>query len=455
MSDRALVIGLDGMPRTLLDHLIREGVTPNLASLVGPAGCAELVAPVPEISSTSWASFLTGVNPGRHGVYGFVDLVPGGYETYYPNVSHLRARPFWSYAGEHGLDTVCLNVPGTYPAPAIRGVLVSGFVAPVLERAVRPQRLVGPLRQLRYELDVEVGDVAGDPVGFHGRLRRSLAARTAAFRHVLGTEPWDLAVAVFTETDRFQHFLWRTVVEPDDPLHPMALDFYRQIDTAVGAVVEAAGGRTPFLVSDHGFGRADRQFYLNQWLREGGWLSPLAEVGTLAAMDRASRAFALDPGRVYLHRASRFPRGCLTDRAADELAAELADRLRALRWSAGGVGPGVDGPPLLSEVHHRAEVYAGPLLAGAPDLVAVPAAGVQLRGGWRPPGPGAVEVLTGTHTRGDAVFAAPGGLAASRVDMADVAPTVLAAVGVFPPGLDGSDLRSTTAFRSTTAARAR
>ncbi|ONI76180.1 hypothetical protein ALI144C_36515 [Actinosynnema sp. ALI-1.44] len=440
MTDRALVIGLDGMPRSLLHRLIDGGTLPRLAEVVADSGCAELIAPVPEISSTSWATFLTGVNPGKHGVYGFVDLVPGGYGTYFSNVTHLSATPLWRHAADAGLETVCLNVPGTYPAPDVHGTLVSGFVAPVIERAVRPQWLVDPLRALDYELDVEVGDVRGDPSGFVARVRRCLTARTEAFKYLLGTRPWDLAVAVFTETDRLQHFLWRAVDDPADPLHGEILEFYRQVDTAVGTVMDLAPDVRPILVSDHGFGPAHCQFYVNAWLRERGWLAPLGQTANLSDVDSSSRVFALDPARFYVNRKGRFPRGALSDSAADDLAVEVADGLRALRWAGTQVGADVDGPLVFDEVLPGEQVYHGVRAHDGPDVVAVPARGVQARGGFQVGELVVPDVLTGTHTRSDAVLSVPGGTSTFLADMTDVAPTALAEVGVFPDGLDGRDI---------------
>ncbi|WP_263247612.1 alkaline phosphatase family protein [Saccharopolyspora rosea] len=437
MSGRTLVIGLDGMPKSLLEELAAGGVVPRLAEVLAGSGRAELLAPVPEISSTSWATFLTGVNPARHGIFGFVDLVPGEYRTYFPNAGHLRAPALWEHAADDGLTTVCLNVPGTYPAPDIRGTVVSGFVAPRLDRAVRPQRLVAPLRRAGYELDVEIGDVAADPAGFLGRVHRSLRARTRAFRFLLAERPWDLAVAVFTETDRFQHFLWNRV--QGGPA-PEALDFYRSVDAAVGQLLDSVPDVTPFLVSDHGFGPAHCQFHVNAWLREQGLLAGLDTCPKLSAVDSASRVFALDPARFYVHREDRFPRGAVGDAEADELVELLAARLRALRWSGSEVGPHVDGPPLLDGVHLREKVYAGPHLDEAPDLVAVPARGVQLRGSFTSRSVTAPDVLTGTHTRDDAVFTVPGAVRVPRVGMADAAATVLAAAGVRVAGLDGADV---------------
>jgi predicted AlkP superfamily phosphohydrolase/phosphomutase len=444
MASRALVIGLDGMPLSLLRQLAADGVMPRTASLLGHGVTAELLAPVPEISSTSWATFLTGVGPGRHGIYGFTDLRPGGYEVYFPNLTDLQARPIWDYAAAHGRTTLCLNVPGTYPAARIRGVMVSGFVAPSLGRAVQPERLAGVLTGLGYQVDVEVGDVAADARAFLGRVRQSLTARTRTFAHLLACEPWDLAVAVLTETDRLQHFLWRHVADPASELHEPVLEVYRQVDAAVGALTDQADGTAGlFIVSDHGFGPAVCQFHVNAWLRGKGWLADLTEAATLASIDDSTRVFALDPARFYLHTADRFPRGSLSRREADLLAAELAAALRRLRWRDGAIGEDLDGPAVISEVYLRDEIYQGPLAPGAPDVVAVPAPGVQLRGDWKAPALTGPDVLTGTHTRDDAVFwASREDVAADLVDMADLAPTVLASLGIDTGPLDGRNLFS-------------
>jgi predicted AlkP superfamily phosphohydrolase/phosphomutase len=435
VSRRALVLGLDGMPLDLLRRLAADGVMPAVAELLAGGTAVELEAPVPEISSTSWASFLTGANPGRHGVYGFVELVPGSYEPYFPNVTALRAPPLWDHVAAAGLSTLCLNVPGTYPAPAIRGAVVSGFVAPSLERAVSPARLLEPLRRRGYPLDVEVGDPAADPAGFLARVRAATTARAAAFEHLLDTEPWDVAVAVLTETDRLQHFLWRPVTDPRSPLHQPVLDVYALVDVAVGRLARRARDTDELvLLSDHGFGPADCQFHVNAWLREAGYLAPADRTPAPAALAEDTAVFALDPARLYLHRAGRFPRGGLDPAGAGALADEVAERLLALRWRDGELGPDVPGRPVVDRVYRRDEVYAGPLVELAPDLVAMPAHGVQLRGSFRPGPALAGDVFTGTHTRGNAVFYLRGDPAGVALDgpvaMQDAVPLVLGRLGV-------------------------
>lgn len=441
-----LVIGLDGVPHWLLQSLADRGVMPNVAALLPQGTLRPLSAPVPDISSTSWSSFLTGTDPGDHGIYGFIDLEPGSYRTYFPNLHDLRSEPLWLAVERAGDASLVLNVPGTYPAPALDGALVAGFVAPNFARAVHPPELHDDLRAFQYELDVEVGDVAGDPVGFLDRLDAVLDARRRAFRWLLGSRPWRLAICVITETDRLHHFLWSQLMDPNAPLHPRILDFYGRVDATVGELLEAAPDATPVLVSDHGFGPAAIQFSVNSWLRQVGYLD--AHAASLEEIDSRTTAFALDPARIYLNRGPRFPgpRRSLDGRGWEAVRAELTDRLLALRRRPDGtIAESGDGDPIVSEVLRGDELYVGPQSAGAPDLVAMPAHDVQLRGAWSSQGLTVDSPLTGTHTRHDALFWCRGDRGEGQVQMRDVAPSVLAEAGLSPlPGMRGVDVRATT-----------
>ena len=86
-TKRACVIGLDGVPCTLLKDMMERGVMPNLKELVGRGTLTDMTVSLPEISSVSWSSFMTGKNPGEHGIYGFTDLKENSYDqdVYFTN----------------------------------------------------------------------------------------------------------------------------------------------------------------------------------------------------------------------------------------------------------------------------------------------------------------------------------------------------------------------------------
>jgi predicted AlkP superfamily phosphohydrolase/phosphomutase len=428
-----LVIGLDGVPFWLLRDLADAGVMPAIGALLPQGGLRPLRAPIPDISSTSWAGFLTGAEPGRHGIYGFVELVPGGYATYFPNLRDLKAPPLWQPVASDGGRSLVVNVPGTYPAPSLAGTLVSGFVAPDFDRAISPQQHREPLRGLGYQLDVEVGDVRADVPAFLDRVDEALIGRRRGLRHLLDREPEArLAICVFTETDRIHHFLWRDLMDPGSPYRDRILDFYRRLDAAIAELVGAAGDGGLMLVSDHGFGPVTTQFYVNAWLREAGYLALPSAAASLTEIDERTTAFALDPGRIFLNRRDRFPRG--RELPVEETLDRIGAGLLALRRTADGTitaaGPG---EPVVAQVLRGAELYRGPCAAAACDLYVVAAPGVQVRGAWTTDALAVDGPLTGTHTREDALLWSRGDFGTSAVDMRDVAPAVLAALGIQPP----------------------
>ncbi len=120
------MIGLDGTPASYLRRRISEGALPNLAALARDGSLLSARAPLPPISSVSWASASTGTNPGRHGVFGFVERKPGSWEITFTNVHTIREPTVWDLAARAGKRSIVVNVPGTYPAQpqANGGVLI-------------------------------------------------------------------------------------------------------------------------------------------------------------------------------------------------------------------------------------------------------------------------------------------------------------------------------------------
>ena len=213
---RVCVIGLDGTPASLLRRLIAAGELPALASLAAE-GVGEAVAPLPPVSSVSWASATTGRSPGAHGVFGFVERQRDSYDLTFTNSTSIRVPTAWELAGRAGLRSLVVNIPGTYPARQIDGVIVTGFVSPTLERAVHPPRVLPELQALDYAVDVDLGLGHRDLGAFVDELFRAHAVRRRAFRLLLEQEEWQLAYLAFTGTDRLHHFLWAQMEDGEEP----------------------------------------------------------------------------------------------------------------------------------------------------------------------------------------------------------------------------------------------
>jgi predicted AlkP superfamily phosphohydrolase/phosphomutase len=120
-KNRTVIIGIDGVPFGLLDDLAEKGVMPNFAELKREGVFTPMKSSIPEISSVSWSSVITGKNPGEHGIYGFTELIEGTYTISFPNFRNLKAPAFW-HEKNNNKSYIILNVPSTYPTRELNGV---------------------------------------------------------------------------------------------------------------------------------------------------------------------------------------------------------------------------------------------------------------------------------------------------------------------------------------------
>ena len=109
---------------------------------------------------------MTGKNPGEHGIFGFTDLKTAEVALRLPSFDDIRRPAIWQ-ACDH-LNSIVVNLPFTYPARPLRGTLISGFVAPIFERAVYPQSLIDWLRSRNYRTDVDAAKARHDPGSYQG-----------------------------------------------------------------------------------------------------------------------------------------------------------------------------------------------------------------------------------------------------------------------------------------------
>ena len=432
------VIGLDGVSVPLVRDLTARGLMPNLAQLLAGGTVAPMRSSIPVISSVSWTSFMTGRNPGKHGVYGFTDVKPGTFTMFFPNFGNVRSDTLWDVAGRAGKRSIVLNVPNTYPAHPLEGLLVSGFVAVNLERAVFPPSLLPRLQAENYRIDVDYLNADQRPEPFFEDLAATLEARRRVYLSLVRDEPWDLFIAVVTECDRLHHYFWHQYADPAGLHHQRLLDFYRRLDDVLGALVSALpAGTVLFIVADHGHTLIHREFYPNVWLREQGLLALKAEKPKgLADVDPATKIFTLDPGRIYVHRQGRFPLGAVGSTEADDLLGHVREGLLALRDDRPGRAG--DGRPV-PRIFARDEIYRGPCVESAPDLVLDFADGYDPKGAFGRTELFGRSALTGMHTYADALFFMNRrDVPTDGLDIIDVGPTVLAVMGIDPPAdMDG------------------
>ena len=269
-------------------------------------------------------------------------------------------------------------------------------------------------------------------------------------------------VCVFDITDRLQHMFFRHL----DAKHPANLGrngkhkdairkLYIEMDELVGRTMEAAAGDDTalFVMSDHGFKPFRRGVNLNTWLYRHGYLAVKGDGPTGADMFgdvdwSRTKAYAVGFGGIYLNLEGREAQGVVRPDAVEQLKREISDGLRALVDAVEDVQP-------VREVYDATQVYSGPYVADAPDLIVGFRPGHRV--GWASVTGGISDEVIEDNTRywsGDHNFNppdVPGMLFSNRQIVSDspgimdIGPTVLDLFGVaIPAYCDGVSLMPAT-----------
>ena len=419
---RLFILSLDGVPHSFLQDARAVGRFPNLARL---GKQVEIGSTLPAVSSVAWATFSTGVNPGNHGVFGFIDRDPATLVERIPSSRDLSSPTLWEMLNAQGKKTIAINVPLTYPPLDVNGIMVSCFLCTDLARGVTPRSLLPRLEALDYRIDPDPALAATDRRAYFDEILATFRARRRALLDLF-QEPWDLFMCHVMMTDRVNHFFWKDGHDQESPFHDRFWSFYQEVDDLVGEVDSLLPTDVEFLLlSDHGFCELKQEVDLNAALAQGQLLSYTKGGSGLRAIGK-SAAYSLLPGRVYVHSNGSGPLRAVRDQASD-LLTELRD---------------AEGNPVLERVLPREEAYSGKRAGNAPDLVALSRPGFDLKGRFTP-GPvfGPASARSGMHTGGDAFALVRGQALRSGGSILDATPTVFELMGLPIPGhLEGRSL---------------
>jgi predicted AlkP superfamily phosphohydrolase/phosphomutase len=432
---KVVVIGPDGTPLSLIRRLIDQGELPNFARIFRDGSVRPMTSSIPAVSSVAWSSFMTGKNPGKHGIFGFLDHRPHSYDTFIPNSRTMHGETLWEILSHHGKRVVVMNVPVTYPPRQVNGILVAGFLAPKLEKGTYPPAVGEQLVNMGYRLDVDPWQARKDRDQFVADLYYTLDKREEAMLHFMDTVEWDFFMLQIMETDRLHHFLWEEMEQNDPRYGPAFLELYHRMDRLLGRLYDRLGSEVTLIVmSDHGFTLMKKEVYVNRWLQDHGWLSftkdPPDSLGDIHAN---SRGYSMDPGRIFINLRGREPLGSVgPGEEYEALRDELAQALSSL------ADPD-SGEPMIERVYRREEIYSGECYPQAPDLVAMPHRGYDLKGSLHKDVLTDRGVITGAHTYDDAMLYVRGQqIGKEVVSIVDVMPTILHLMGVpVPQDVDG------------------
>ena len=419
---KLLIIGLDGATLDLIHPWAAEGKLPTLAGLMQSGVTGPLESTLPPVTSPAWPTFMTGKNPGKHGVFDFIRPNAGTFEMV--NASQIDGRLLWEILSDAGYSVGVLNVPITYPPRAVNGYLVPGLLAPDQGLTTYPTDLLTPYRAElgRYRITPDVQFNPAHVDEFIADLHDLIDTQLRYALRLMQDQPTDVLMMHFLASDNASHALWRYM----DPTHPRydaaladeygdaLLKVYQHLDTAIQHLTSTPASRAvqplnTMVMSDHGFGPLHRTVNLNMLLLEKGLmhlkprmftrlryalfkrgLTPksvyrlLEKMGLqniTAKVSRQARNQAVGKflsfedvdwsrtfcysmghvGQVYLNLKGREPEGIVEPGDYAATRQTVIDALMTLR------NPDT-GQPMVDRIIPREEAASGPYLDRAPDL---------------------------------------------------------------------------------------
>ncbi|MBW8017475.1 MAG: hypothetical protein FVQ82_14950 [Planctomycetes bacterium] len=407
-DSRTVIVGLDGVPFGMLKKFGETGVMPNTHEIIKNGYFSKLRSSIPEISSVAWSSIITGANAAEHGIFGFIDTHPGTYSMRFPNYTDVKVKPFWEVARG---ESVIVNVPATYPVRPMNGVHVAGFVAIDFNKSVYPSQLVPLLKDMDYRLDVDASKAHTSMDDFLEDVDKTLDARIAAYRYLWKNQDWQNFMLIFTGTDRLMHFLWCAYADENHKYHELFVDHFRKIDVVIGEIVaDLNENDTLLILSDHGFEGLETEFYVNRLLIEKGLLQ--FNPGTdpnLSNIAYGSKAFALDPARIFINQKGKYPEGSVAPEDRESVITELTAVFSEFE---------INGKKAIKHIYRKEDVYSGPYIDEGADLILIAESGINLKGAMGAKQMTGKGPFTGKHTLDDAFL-----LINKKIDAGQLPPT--------------------------------
>jgi predicted AlkP superfamily phosphohydrolase/phosphomutase len=277
-SPRILIIGLDGFTWRLGREFMECGVMPNLAQMVKQGCSGDLRSVIPFETPSAWASFQTGCYPAKTGVYTFHVYDRQLRQIHTSNFSDIAVPTLLELAHRAGKKMVSINLPMTWPAPKIGGIIIPGFMCPAITRdTVYPGEIYDRYLSKRHNYDMVNTKSCKTITAFVDQQIATEKARCDVALDLMRETPWDIFCVHNQSSDHVQHAMW-THLDSSVPgfrqdAHDDILRFYRRCDDMIGQITQAAGPETiTFIISDHGFRLRKSSFWLNAWFREQGYL---------------------------------------------------------------------------------------------------------------------------------------------------------------------------------------
>ena len=273
MSEKIIVIGLDGATFDVIIPMIQRGKLPNIAEVMKDGTSGELISTIPSDTPPAWSSFMTGKYPDKHGVFYFNHHSPNPLELKFRpvNSTSIKTDTLWDNLSRNSKRMILINVPLTYPTPKINGIVISGLMTPPnRDDYIYPPEMRDEINKIAggYRLDpnpLENPATLGiTPEQWISELFDIEEKRGKVAKYLLNNASWDFFMVVFSLTDRISHRCWEQYNCMDKSIDPVS-KAYKTVDRLIGELLSGVDKKTSLIIlSDHGFGAVKRIFFTNR-----------------------------------------------------------------------------------------------------------------------------------------------------------------------------------------------
>ncbi len=299
-KNKTCIIGLDGATFDLLMPWIKKGKLPNLKKMLNEGTHGHLETVFPPITPAAWTSFMTGQNPGKHGVMDFLYREKDSYDVLPYSSDMLRSKTLWELLSDNDKKVCVVNVPMTYPPKKVNGYMLTGLETPRIKDLIETN-FTYP-KDLKKKFLKEFPDYQIMPKNVYRKgmekerieeLTKVSATRAKAVKWLIGQKDWDFFMVVFGGTDLISHDFWH-IVDKTHPkydekkareIKPLVLKYFQEVDKHIGEFMKSSKFTHYGIMSDHGFGKINKWVYLNCWLRKEGFLklkkTPISLIKTI------------------------------------------------------------------------------------------------------------------------------------------------------------------------------
>ena len=273
---RILVIALAEASPVLIERFVEEGELPNMKRLMDKGARGQLKSIVPTLTPQMWGAIVSGRSAGHHGLLDFWQRDEKG--RFVETRGDSLAQPaVWDLLNDHGRKSAIINVPFTYPPSSINGFMISGEDAPGVGRDIaNPPELYDEIVQRfgRYRLK-DIFPAGRQKSDYLTLVEEDVREQTNVFSHLLAENEWDFSMVFYSATAITQHYFWADF-ESNDPANPycdVIPSAYRALDAAIGRLWNVAGEDCcVYVISECGAGRLRSGVHMNTVLERAGLL---------------------------------------------------------------------------------------------------------------------------------------------------------------------------------------